>query len=188
MPLGSFAGIDQLPRVIHRDGRRHFHKSVFAVLHRAQGHGNVPRPRSGDVNHINIVALNHLFPDMLGAAVNGRGFAAGLFDFAGRVPGAVFPQVANRRYFAKLDFQTGRHVRHAAIQSNDGHANLLQRRGRQIMNGLLAGRPRARHAIVARNDDATGKRDWLGRDAGCGRFTGGAQGNGCAQSSQGGCL
>ena len=48
----GFGGIDQVPALFECRTGGHFDGSVLAILHGAEGHGDVPVPRGGYVDHI----------------------------------------------------------------------------------------------------------------------------------------
>ena len=96
-----FRGVDDVPAFVDRQAAVHFDEGVLAELHGADGHRLVPFPRRSDVDDVDIVACDHLLPDILVAAVD-DGRLTGLLtnDFRLRL-GAIVEDVADRDDFGK---------------------------------------------------------------------------------------
>ena len=62
MLLGSLRSFDQLPALIEGAGSRHFYCCMLARFHSKNCHWDVPFPRRGNVNQIQIWPLAHFFP------------------------------------------------------------------------------------------------------------------------------
>ncbi|GBL43877.1 alpha-N-acetylgalactosaminidase [Verrucomicrobiota bacterium] len=137
--LGLLRGVDQFPAFVNRDGGRHLDEGVLAALHGLESHRHVPFPRSGDVDHVDVIPGDHLFPGILGVGVDDRLLAGlGLHVVEGAL-GALGLEVADRHHFGEVDVDRGVDVGHAAGEADERAAHLLQGLGLQVPDRLIAG-------------------------------------------------
>ena len=148
MALQALAGIHQPPAIVHRQRGGNFDESVFAVVHGAQTHGHMPGPGRGDIDRVNVVARHHLFPDVFIAAVNDRAFAGFFFALVGRRFGTAVHNVADGDDVSEINAETVAYMRHPTVQADDRHAHAVHRLRGEVVNRLLARRPRTRAAVV----------------------------------------
>ena len=163
VPLRALAGVHQPPAIVHSDSGGDFDEGVPAAFHGAKGHGHMPFPGSGDIDDINIRQITQFFPDVFGAAKNGGAFATGLFHGRrGRV-GALGAQIAHGRDVGEFNAQNVADEAGAASAATDeGRAHPGLRRGRKLVDRLLAGGAGARLADARVQGDSAGEGDGAG--------------------------
>ena len=62
VPLCRFGCAHQGPAFVHRGGRGHFHRRMFAAAHRLHRHSGVALPVGADVDDVQVVQRTHLAP------------------------------------------------------------------------------------------------------------------------------
>ncbi len=77
---GRFGGFHQLPAFLHSDGGGHLSEGVFTVLHRLDAHRDVPFPRRGDVDGVEVRLRAEAFEVEFTLGVASGARLAGLFD------------------------------------------------------------------------------------------------------------
>ena len=135
---------------------------MLAVLHGLERHRHVPLPRGGHIDDVDIIARDHLFPDVLVAEVH-RGLLAGdLFHVGGGALGAGFDDIANGDDFGERDVCGGVHVTAATAKADDGDSHLFGWLGRQLPDGLIASWAGTRGRDIARAEEFEVARVGLG--------------------------
>ncbi len=147
--LGLLRHVHELPTLVNGNRRQDLDEGVLALGHGFEGHRHVPFPRGGHVDDVDIIALQHLLPDVLVAEIH-RGLLAGDFiDVGGGALGAGFDDVADSDDFGERDIRGGVHVIAPTTEADDGDADLLSRLGGKFPDGLVARRAGMRSRDIA---------------------------------------
>ena len=122
----------------------------------------MPFPGRGYVDDVDIVAGDHLLPDVLVAAIDGRRLAGLLANDFGLRLGAIIEDIADRDDFGERRGGHGGDMRRTAIESDDADADLLSGLGGQVPDGFVASRAGSRRAHLGRGQTFKLRRIRLG--------------------------
>jgi hypothetical protein len=148
VPLRAFTCVDELPVFINGYRRCDFEERMFSPLHRSDAHRYVPRPGRGYIDHIDIGAVDHLFPNVFRAHIDRRSSARFLFASISGIRRPIGSHIADRHDVDELDVQAIVQVSHAPAKPDDCNAHAFKGRGGEFVNRLLAGRSGAGLANV----------------------------------------
>ena len=139
MTVGALRRLDQLPAVVQGVGGGDLGGRVLAVLHGRDADGDVPPPRGGVVDQVEILLRAEALEVGLAAGVERGPGMTRLLDEVGGARGVRFADVANGGDHAAVDAHQVADVRGA--HPADAHvpdAHGLERRGGEGLGGRVA--------------------------------------------------
>src|SRR3954447_22847781 len=95
MTTCALRSVNDVPAIFERVCGRDFRTSVLAGAQGSQDLRNVPFPRGGDVDEVEIVAGDESFEVVFAVCVNGRCLLTSLLDELGRTLALLFDDIAN---------------------------------------------------------------------------------------------